>query len=85
MIKDCFEDYKRHKADNEENSKDVQKYFQKDGIFIKNFWHNIQVGDIIRVNNKERIPCDLALLATSNKKGDCFIETKNLDGETNLK
>ena len=27
----------------------------------------------------------MILLATSSKKGDCFIETKNLDGETNLK
>ena len=31
MIKDCFEDYKRHKADNEENFKNVQKYSRKDG------------------------------------------------------
>jgi magnesium-transporting ATPase (P-type) len=27
----------------------------------------------------------MVLLSTSTRKGDCFIETKNLDGETNLK
>jgi magnesium-transporting ATPase (P-type) len=37
------------------------------------------------IKNKEKIPCDMVLLASSNKKGDSYIETKNLDGETNLK
>lgn len=27
----------------------------------------------------------MLILGTSEKKGICFIETKNLDGETNLK
>ena len=48
-------------------------------------WKHLRVGDIVKVYNKQRIPSDLILLATSHKKGDCFIETKNLDGETNLK
>ena len=30
------------------------------------------------------IPCDMVLIKTSNK-GETKIETKNLDGETNLK
>lgn len=31
------------------------------------------------------IPCDIALLASSNLDGSAFLETANLDGETNLK
>jgi len=31
------------------------------------------------------VPCDVILLQSSEPKGVCFIETKNLDGETNLK
>ena len=31
------------------------------------------------------IPCDLVLLRSSDPKGVLYIETKNLDGETNLK
>ena len=27
----------------------------------------------------------MVILASSGKKGECFVETKNLDGETNLK
>ena len=31
------------------------------------------------------VPADLLILSTSDSKGQCFVETKNLDGETNLK
>lgn len=33
----------------------------------------------------EYLPADIIILNTSEPKGICFIETKNLDGETNLK
>ncbi|KAJ3108422.1 hypothetical protein HDU97_001129 [Phlyctochytrium planicorne] len=45
----------------------------------------LQVGDIISVKDREFIPADLIVLATTNENGTCFIETSNLDGETNLK
>ena len=35
--------------------------------------------------NNEYFPADVLILNTSEKKGICFIETKSLDGETNLK
>ena len=40
---------------------------------------------LVKVNENEFFPCDMYVLNTSLKKGICFIETKNLDGETNLK
>lgn len=85
MVKDFFEDFKRHRADAEENNRDVYRYDARHAVFQFEPWKEVRVGDIVRVNNKQRLPCDLILLATSNRKGDCFIETKNLDGETNLK
>ncbi|KAJ3210559.1 hypothetical protein HK099_008217 [Clydaea vesicula] len=48
-------------------------------------WRKISVGDIIKVEDKEIIPADLILLKTDHEDGTCYIETANLDGETNLK
>ena len=40
---------------------------------------------MIRIGEDEPIPCDCALVRASDPKGCIYIETKNLDGETNLK
>jgi len=53
--------------------------------FKKNYWKNVRVGDIVRVHNNDEIPADLIILSTSDNDGGCYVETKNLDGETNLK
>ena len=53
--------------------------------FKKDYWKNVQVGDFIRIYNEEQIPADMAILSTSDPDGACYVETKNLDGETNLK
>lgn len=48
-------------------------------------WSTFRVGDLIRVEKNDFFPCDVLLINTSEPKGVCYIETKNLDGETNLK
>lgn len=53
--------------------------------FKRDYWKNVQVGDFVRLRNEEPIPADIIVLATSETDGACYIETKNLDGETNLK
>jgi len=45
----------------------------------------VQVGCLVRVKQDEFFPSDLILLSSALPKGVCYIETKNLDGETNLK
>jgi len=45
----------------------------------------VKVGNIVKVNNDEFIPADLVVLNSSGAKGVFYVETKGLDGETNLK
>jgi len=82
-IKDLFEDLARHKEDNKENNMPVR--VGGEGKMQQALSRQIRVGNIVRVNKNEFFPCDMLLLYTSLEKGTCYIETKNLDGETNLK
>ena len=46
---------------------------------------NIRQGHIVMVRNREEVPADLVILATSGENGCAYIETSSIDGETNLK
>ncbi|KAF8976760.1 hypothetical protein BGZ46_007983 [Entomortierella lignicola] len=53
--------------------------------FEKEQWANLRVGDFIKLENNQAVPADAIILSTSEAEGSCFVETKDLDGETNLK
>lgn len=53
--------------------------------FHLDYWKNVKVGDFVRLYNDDQIPADVVILSTSDPDGACYVETKNLDGETNLK
>ncbi|RCH93898.1 hypothetical protein CU098_001750, partial [Rhizopus stolonifer] len=53
--------------------------------FEKSLSKDVRVGDFILLRNGDSLPADAVLLSTSDKEGICFVETKDLDGETNLK
>lgn len=48
-------------------------------------WQNVNVGDYVMIRNDEDVPADVIILSTSENDNICYIETQNLDGETNLK
>ncbi|KAH0543184.1 hypothetical protein FGG08_002445 [Glutinoglossum americanum] len=64
---------------------DVGKQAPGKARFKKDFWKSVQVGDFVRIYNEDQIPADVVILSTSDPDGACYVETKNLDGETNLK
>jgi phospholipid-translocating ATPase len=51
----------------------------------RTLWKKLEVGDILLLRDNEQVPADVIVLSTSNADNVCFVETKNLDGETNLK
>lgn len=53
--------------------------------FKKDTWKSLNVGDFVRVYKDDDLPADIVVLSTSDADGACYVETKNLDGETNLK
>ncbi|KAJ1411592.1 P-type ATPase [Sesbania bispinosa] len=82
-VKDAYEDWRRHRSDKVENNR--LAFVLVNGEFQEKKWKDIKVGEIIKISANEAIPCDFVLLSTSDPTGVAYVQTLNLDGESNLK
>jgi magnesium-transporting ATPase (P-type) len=84
-----LEDASRHRADTKENASLAHRFDRATGRFEDCKWYEIAVGDYIRIDTRAMVPADVLIISVAEKtepaQGICYVETKSLDGETNLK
>jgi phospholipid-translocating P-type ATPase (flippase) len=84
LLKDAFEDYKRHVLDDQLNNS-IATIWKEGKGWTTVCWKDITVGNLMRIDKGQTFPADVIILSTSEAEGLCYIETSSLDGETNLK
>jgi phospholipid-transporting ATPase len=82
-VKDAYEDFRRHRSDRIENHRLASVL--TNGQFASIKWKEIQVGDVVKLTSDSTLPADIVLLSTSDLSGVAYVQTLNLDGESNLK
>ena len=82
-IREAYEDYLRWKSDQKINAQSARRI--ENSEWVETRWDQLRVGDVIEVRKDEEVPADVVLFTSSDENGISYIETSNLDGESNLK
>ncbi|KAK5635169.1 hypothetical protein RRF57_010881 [Xylaria bambusicola] len=56
-----------------------------DYAWVQIEWRDVKVGDIVKLRRDDPVPADIILLHATGENGIAYIDTMDLDGETNLK
>ncbi|KAI3406361.2 NEO1 [Candida oxycetoniae] len=92
MMKEAGDDISRRRRDREQNY-EVYEVLNRNSADASSLTtepryipsKDLKVGDLVKLNKDVRIPADMVLLQSSEKTGEVFIKTDQLDGETDWK
>lgn len=84
MLKELLEDAKRHRSDKAVNTR-LATVLKPGGGMDQVAWKDLSVGTIVVIPDREEVPADMIVLQTSEAGAQCYVETSNIDGETDLK
>eukprot|EP00667_Euglena_gracilis_P002904 EG_transcript_2910 len=86
LLKEGNEDRRRAKQDTEVNHQAVLHVDADRGVVRPLRWQDIRVGHLLVLHEDSPVPADVIVVATADKAGGLvYIDTAQLDGETNLK
>lgn len=81
MSKEAIDDINRRKRDKESNN-ELYEVINKSKLVPSK---DLKVGDLIKIHKGSRLPADVVVLQTNDPNGESFINTDQLDGETDWK
>ena len=83
VFRECIQERNRQVDDNRLNSQTTR--ININGTWSEVKWEDVCVGDVILISSDSPCPADIVLVASGSPGNSTYIQTTNLDGETNYK
>ena len=86
MSKEAYDDRRRFREDRALNLQSYTRLLPGGtGATEQVHAQDVAVGQVLQIRTNQRVPADVVLLRTSEKSGDVYLRTDQLDGETEWK